>query len=279
MVEAGKFAKRLEGKVAIVTGAGQGIGYATARRFAEEGAKVVVAEIHAETVETTTRDLMGMGAEALAYRVDVGDTCQTRQMVMDVVKHFGRIDILVNNAGVSSKSSVLEVTPDEWDWLQRVNQRGLFFCLQAAAKQMIAQIPAAVIEAGRAERSYGKIINLSSIAGRRGRADAVHYSVSKAAVITITQAAAMALTPYNINVNAICPSVIPTPMWDELDRVQTEAHGMPRGEWFNKRVARIPLRRAGTVEEIAAMAAFLCSSEADYITAQTFNVDGGSEMN
>jgi NAD(P)-dependent dehydrogenase (short-subunit alcohol dehydrogenase family) len=144
---------------------------------------------------------------------------------------------------------------------------------------MIAQIPDEVKQAERAERSYGKIINLSSIAGRKGRADALHYSVSEAAAITITQGAAMALAPYNINVNAICPSVIPTSMWDELDRIQTEERGMPRGEWFKQRVERIPLKRAGTVEEVAAMCAFLASDEADYITGQTFNVDGGSDLN
>lgn len=269
----------LKDKVAIVTGAGQGIGYAIAERLAGEGAHIVIAEINRDTVHKAAEHCASLGVEALAYPIDVGDVQQINQMVQDVVARFGRIDILINNAGVSNKAAFFELTPEQWDGLQRVNQRGLFFCLQAVARQMVAQIPDAVKESGQAERSYGKIINLSSIAGRRGRADAIHYSVSKAAVITITQGAAMALAPYNINVNAICPSVIPTAMWDELDRVQTEAHGMLRGTWYKDRVAKIPLKRAGTVEEIAAMTAFLCSDDGDYITGQTYNVDGGSELN
>jgi NAD(P)-dependent dehydrogenase (short-subunit alcohol dehydrogenase family) len=270
---------RLKDKIAIVTGAGQGIGYAIAAQFAREGAHVVVAEINPDTVHEATENLSQLGAEAWACPIDIGDTDALQPMVDAVVDRFGHIDILVNNAGVSEKASLLELTPERWDWLQRVNQRGLFFCLQAVAKQMIAQIPDEVKQAGRAEHSYGKIINLSSIAGRKGRADALHYSVSKAAAITITQGAAIALAPYNINVNAICPSVVPTPMWDELDRIQTEERGMARGDWFRQRIERIPLKRAGTVEEVAAMCAFLASDEADYITGQTFNVDGGSELN
>jgi NAD(P)-dependent dehydrogenase (short-subunit alcohol dehydrogenase family) len=270
---------RLKDKVAIVTGAGQGIGYAIATQFAREGAHVVVAEINSDTAHKAAADLSALGGEAWVYSVDIGDSDALQPMVEAVVARFGRIDILVNNAGVSEKASLFELTPERWDWLQRVNQRGLFFCLQTVAKQMIAQIPEEVKSAGQSDRSYGKIINLSSIAGRKGRADALHYSVSKAAAITITQGAAMALAPYNINVNAICPSVIQTPMWDELDCVQTEERGMVRGEWFKQRVARIPLKRAGTVEEIATMSVFLASQESDYITGQTFNVDGGSELN
>jgi NAD(P)-dependent dehydrogenase (short-subunit alcohol dehydrogenase family) len=270
---------RLKDKIAIVTGAGQGIGYAIAARFAREGAHVVVAEINLDTVHKSAAELSQLGVEAWGYPVDIGDTDALQPMVDAVIERFGRIDILANNAGVSEKASLFELSPERWDWLQRVNQRGLFFCLQTVAKQMINQIPDSVKRAGRAESSYGKIINLSSIAGRKGRADALHYSVSKAAAITITQGAAMALAPYNINVNAICPSVVPTPMWDELDRIQTGERGMARGEWFKQRVARIPLKRAGTVEEIAAMSVYLASDESDYITGQTFNVDGGSELN
>lgn len=271
--------KRLEGQVAIVTGAGRGIGWAIGERLSREGARVVVAEIDPRTAQAAAEAFSRVGPEGWAYPIDIGDTERSAELVQAVAERWGRVDILVNNAGVSEKASFLEMTPEAWDRVQRVNQRGLLFCLQAAARQMIAQMPDEVKQAGRAGRSYGKIINLSSIAGRRGRPDALHYSVSKAAVITMTQGAAMALAPYNINVNAICPSVIPTPMWDELDRAETEARGLPRGEWYRRRVERIPLKRPGTVEEVAALCSFLASTDGDYITGQTYNLDGGSELN
>ena len=269
----------LKDKVAIVTGAGQGIGFAIGERFAREGAHVVVAEIQGEKALEAATYFSSLGTEALAIPMDVGEPAQIELMIQTVVQKFGRIDILVNNAGVSEKADFFELTPERWDWLQRVNQRGVFFCLQAVAKQMVTQVPDSVKAAGFAERSHGKIINMSSIAGRRGRADALHYSVSKAAVITITQGAAMALAPYNINVNAICPSVIQTQMWAEIDRIQAETLNIPQGEWYKRRVKRIPLQRGGTVEQIAATVMFLCSEAGDYITGQTYNVDGGSEMN
>lgn len=269
----------MKGKVAIVTGAGQGIGFAIGEQLAREGARVVVADIQGDKAQAAAEYFSGLGAEALAITTDVGEPAQIDAMVRTVVQKFGRIDILVNNAGVSEKADFFEMTPERWDGMQRVNQRGVFFCLQAVARQMVSQIPEAVKAAGLADHSYGKIINMSSIAGRRGRADAIHYSVSKAAVITITQGAAMALAPYNINVNAICPSVIRTPMWEAIDRSQSEALNIPPGEWYKRRVARIPLKRGGTVEQIAAMVMFLCSEAADYITGQTYNVDGGSELN
>ncbi len=240
--------KRLEGKVAIVTGAGQGIGYAIGRRFAEEGAHVAVAEINRETVFKAARDFSDIGPEALACPVDIGDTDQTRHMVAEVTAHFGRIDILVNNAGVSDKVTLLEMTPEQWDYTYRINVRGLVFCTQAVAQQMIAQVPEEVKKAGKADRCYGKIVNIASIAGRRGRADAIHYSTSKAAAIAITQASAMELAAYNINVNAICPSAVWTALYEHLDQQMTDKLGLPRGEFFKQRVARIPLKRGGTVE-------------------------------
>src|SRR5262249_5700624 len=143
-----------------------------------------------------------------------------------VATRFGRIDILINNAGVLETLPLFDVTPAKWDWLMRVNQRGLFFCLQAVAKQMVEQIPAAVKAAGRAEQSYGKIVNFSSVAGRSGRPYAAHYSAAKWAVISITQSAAGYLAQYNINVNAVCPGVVPTPMWDDIDKTQSARFGL-----------------------------------------------------
>jgi len=271
-------AERLKDKIAIVTGAGQGIGKGVATRLAQEGAHVVIAEYNAEKAQAVAQELQALGVQSLAYPIDIGDTAQIEQMVVDVVKAFGRIDILVNNAGVLETLPLFDLTPEKWDWLQRVNQRGLFFALQAVAKQMVAQVPQAVKDAGRAERSYGKIVNFSSIAGRAGRPYAAHYSAAKWAVISITQSAAAYLAPYNINVNAICPGVVPTPMWDEIDRTQAERFGMKPGEWIQKTIESVPLKRAARPEDMAAAVAFLCSEDADYITGQALNVDGGVVM-
>lgn len=270
---------RHQGKVAIVTGAGQGIGKGVATRLAQEGAHVIIAEYNAENAHKTADELNASGQSALAYPIDIGDNAQVEQMVRDVVTKYGRIDILVNNAGVLETLPMFDLTPEKWDWLQRVNQRGLFFCLQTVAKQMVAQVPEDVKAAGRAPRSYGKIVNFSSVAGRRGRPYAVHYSASKWAAISITQSAAAYLAPYNINVNAVCPGVVPTPMWEDIDRVQSERFGMERGDWIKKSVESVPLKRAARPEDIAAAVSFLCSDDADYITGQALNVDGGLEMN
>jgi meso-butanediol dehydrogenase/(S,S)-butanediol dehydrogenase/diacetyl reductase len=270
---------RHQGKIAIVTGAGQGLGRGIATRLALEGAHVVVAEFNKANAETVAQELSALGPEALAYPIDIGDSSQIEQMVKQVVAHFGRVDILVNNAGVLETLALFDLTPEKWDWLQRVNQHGLFFCLQIVAKQMVAQIPEDVIQAGRAERSYGKIVNFSSIAGRKGRPYATHYSASKWAAISITQSAALYLAPYNINVNAVCPGVVPTPMWEGIDKTQSARFGLEQGGWIQKTIEGIPLKRAARPEDIAAAVSFLCSEDADYITGQALNVDGGMEMN
>jgi NAD(P)-dependent dehydrogenase (short-subunit alcohol dehydrogenase family) len=270
---------RHEGKIAIVTGAGQGIGRGVAKRLAQEGAHVVIAEFNPANAEEAAKEVSALGVEALAYPIDLGEVEKIPQMVADVVAHFGRIDILINNAGVNRTQFMLDIKPEDWDRVQRINQKGLFFCLQAVAQQMIAQIPDDVKQAGKAAQSYGKIVNFSSVAGRSGRPYAADYSASKWAVISITQSAALAFAPYNINVNAVCPGLVPTPMWTDIDRVQAERFGMNQGQWMQKSIDAIPLKRAATPEDLAAAVSFLCSTDADYITGQTLNVDGGIEMN
>lgn len=270
---------RHAGKVAIVTGAGQGIGRGVAKRLAQEGANVVIAEFNKANAEEAAAEVTTFGVQALAYPIDLGEPDNIAKMVADVVTQFGQIDVLVNNAGFNRTQHLLDIKPEDWDRVQRINQKGLFFCLQAVARQIIAQIPDEVKQAGKAAQSYGKIVNFSSIAGRSGRPYAADYSASKWAVISITQSAALAFAPYNINVNAVCPGVVPTPMWTDIDRVQAERFGLDQGGWMQKTIDGIPLKRAATSEDLAAAVSFLCSTDADYITGQTLNVDGGIEMN
>ncbi len=288
--------QRFTGKVAIVTGAGQGIGQGIALRLAREGAAVVVAEYNPATAATTTAEIEALGQPALAYPIDIADTAAVRQMVAEVTARFGRIDILVNNAGLVQTKPMLELTEEDWDRLVRVNQRGFFFCLQAVANQMIKQLPpelqtptlsdvVSLKKTDQAEtadtdlaNSYGKIVNLSSIAGRRGRPLSTHYAATKAAVISVTQSAALALAPYRINVNAICPGVVPTPMWAQIDQDRGRLFGAGPGEAMAAFIQAVPLKRAATPQDIAGAVAFFCSADADYITGQTLNVDGGYEM-
>jgi meso-butanediol dehydrogenase/(S,S)-butanediol dehydrogenase/diacetyl reductase len=270
---------RLSGKLAIVTGTGQGIGKAVALRLAREGADIVVVDINSETAGQTAQDIRALGPQAQAYPVNVAYPAEIQSMVDCAIVEFGRIDILVNAAGIAQTTPFLELTEDEWDRVIDINLKGTVFCMQAVARQMIRQVPQEVVAQGRAERSYGKIVNFSSISGRRGRSVQMAYAASKAAIISVTQSAALALSPYNINVNAVCPGVIPTPMWEQIDRDRSRIMGAPPGEAMKAFIEKIPLQRAGSVEDVAGAVAFLCSADADYITGQTLNVDGGFEMN
>ncbi|MBD3327540.1 glucose 1-dehydrogenase [candidate division KSB3 bacterium] len=270
--------QRFAQKVAVVTGAGQGIGRGIALRLAQEGADVVVADIQEEKAQQTAQDIQALGRQALAYQINLANVAEIQPMVDTVVKECGRIDILVNSAGIVQSKPLLEITEAEWDRMVAINLKGLFFCIQAVGAQMIAQVPEDVKAAGQTDRCYGKIVNLSSISGRRGRAYQTHYSATKAAIISVTQSAALAFTPYNINVNAIAPSVVLTPMWEQNIQDKSRMTGIDARKESEEFINRIPLQRPGSPEDMAAAAAFLCSAEADYITGQTLNVDGGFEM-
>jgi NAD(P)-dependent dehydrogenase (short-subunit alcohol dehydrogenase family) len=293
--------QRFAGKVAIVTGAGQGIGQGVALRLAAEGAAVVIADYNAGTAAETAVEIQVAGGQALPYAVNIADVGAVQTMMDDVVAHFGRIDILVNNAGVVQTKPLLDLDEIDWDRVIDVNQRGTFFVLQAVARQMIRQVPdfvrsaagVADVLSGELDRkaaeaattsgllaaSYGKIVNFSSIAGRRGRPLSTHYAASKAAIISITQSAALALAPYRINVNAVCPGIVPTPMWTQIDQDRAQLFGAKEGEAMAAFIQQVPLKRAATPEDLAGVVAFLCSTDADYITGQAINVDGGYEMN
>lgn len=270
--------ERLQGKSAIVTGAGQGIGRAVALRLASEGASVITADIDPKTAEQTVEDIRASNGIALSCGVDVASVANIQSMVDHAMAEFGRIDILVNAAGVVQTGLFLDLTEKEWDLVIDTNLKGTTFCVQAIGRQMIEQIPDDVREEGKASCSYGKIVNFSSISGRRGRAEQVPYAASKAAIISVTQSAALAFAPY-INVNAVCPGVVPTPMWEQIDRDRGRIAGVGPGESMKSFVERTPLKRPGTVEDVAGVVAFLCSADSDYMTGQTLNVDGGFEMN
>jgi galactitol 2-dehydrogenase len=253
----------LESKVAVVTGGARGIGRAICERYVEEGATVAVADIDLKEAEAAAE---AMGESAFALHLDVGRQESIDAMVSSVVEHAGSLDVLVNNAGIVSIGPFMEITPQIFDRIFAVNVKGLLFTLQAAARQMIKQ--------GRG----GKIINLASQAGRRGEALVAVYCASKAAVISITQSAGLALIKDKINVNGISPGVVDTPMWDENDALFAKYENRPLGE--KKRVVgeSVPYGRMGLPEDHTGMAVFLASSDSDYVVAQTLNVDGGNWM-
>lgn len=253
----------LDGQVALVTGAGRGIGAATAEALAEAGAAVVAVDIDGEAAERTAEATRAHGVRALARPVDVGDVAAIRSMIDEVVTAFDRLDILVNNAGVTRRADIMDLTEADWDRIHRVNAKGVFFCLQTAARVMIPQ------------RS-GRIVNIASIAGKgyAGTSNAA-YAASKGAVISLTRTAAQQLAKHDINVNAICPGVTRTELSDANLRVRAEQEGVSLEAMAARRAAAIPLGRACEPSDIAAMAVFLASPGARNITGQSYNVDGG----
>ncbi len=254
---------RLEGKVAVVTGGAGGIGAAIVERYVAEGAAVAIADRAIDPAEQLAKDL---GAKAFAVPLDVTDQASIDAMVATVVRRTGGIDILVNNAAVFDLAPIVEVTEKSWDLLFSVNVKGLFFTLQAVARRMIVQ--------GRG----GKIINMASQAGRRGEALVSTYCATKAAVISLTQSAGLDLIKHRINVNAIAPGVVDTPMWTEVDALFARYEGRPLGEKKRLVGGAVPYGRMGRPEDHAGAAVFLASTDADYVVAQTLNVDGGNWM-
>ncbi|MEO8004561.1 MAG: glucose 1-dehydrogenase [Betaproteobacteria bacterium] len=263
---------RLKGCTALVTGAGRGIGATIALRYAREGADVAIADLDEKTAQAVAEQVRELGVRSEAIAVDVREPAQSEAMIQQVMKSFGRLDILVNNAGVIRVRSFMETTPEDWDFIQSVNARGLFFALQAGARHMLKQAP---LGEGR---PCGKIINIASIAGRGGRAMLGAYAASKATAINVTQTAALELAP-KLTVNSICPGAVETEMWKQIDREWSEHEKRPIGSIWKERTRNVPMHRSQKAEDLNGMAVFLASADSDYITGQSYHVDGGLVMN
>ncbi|SIT53957.1 Sorbitol dehydrogenase [Mesorhizobium prunaredense] len=254
---------RLRGKSALITGSARGIGRAFAEAYVREGATVAIGDINLEAAENTASEI---GGNAYAVKLDVTDLASIEAALKAVETRAGGLDILVNNAALFDLAPIVEISKASYDRLFSVNVAGTLFMLQAAARSMIA--------AGRG----GKIINMASQAGRRGEALVAVYCATKAAVISLTQSAGLDLIKHRINVNAIAPGVVDGEHWDHVDALFAKYENRPKGEKKRLVGEAVPYGRMGTAQDLTGMAVFLASDEAEYIVAQTYNVDGGQWM-
>jgi 3-oxoacyl-[acyl-carrier protein] reductase len=245
---------RLKDKNAIVTGAGQGIGRSIALKLAQEGTNVVIAEVNADTGAQTAKEVEALGRKVLFISVDVANQKQVQAMADQVLKDWKRIDILVNNAGFDRPGHLLKVKEEDWDAVLGVHLKGTLNCIQAVVPHMI-------------EKGYGKIVNLSSVWGKRGAVSEISYSSAKAGIIGLTKSVARELGRYQINVNAILPGLILTPTIAKMAE-----------KYQNMIIENTPLRRIGQPEEVANVVAFLVSDEASFVTGAMVEVSGGWNM-
>ncbi len=255
---------QLEDKFALVTGAGRGMGRAISLQLAEEGANIAVSDIDASTAEDTAVAVKQLGRESIVLPADMANLADIDRMFQQAKATFGRLDVVVNNAGVTKYLDIMDVQEEDWDRIHSINAKGVFFCMQRAARELIDQ------------GQGGRIINIASIAGKgyAGTSNAA-YAASKGAVISMTHIAAFQLGKYDINVNAICPGATITTMGTETMAGRAASSGQTMAELEQARDSRIPIGRANEPEDIAAMAAFLAGPGGRNITGQAFNVDGG----
>jgi len=251
---------RFQGKVVLITGAGGGVGKVIAKRFAEEGASVVINDLNLHKAESLTNQIKKEGFNAVTVKADVSKGVEVERMVNKVINHFNKIDILVNNAAVFAESiPIVDLEEEEWDRVMNINLKGVFNCSKSVIKYMMKQ-------------KYGKIINITSFTGKTGRVvysevgspTKAHYCASKAGIISLTKSLAFELAPYNINVNAVAPgSIAPEGTDEEKKRML---------------VTLVPLGRIGTSEDVANAVLFLASDEASFITGEILDVNGGTLM-
>ena len=254
---------RLAGKTALITGAARGIGLAFAKAYVDEGARVAIADIDIARARAAAQEI---GDAAIAVELDATRQDSIDAAVDATVEAFGGIDILINNAALFTAAPITEITREDYTRIFDLNVAGMLFTMQAVAKHMI--------ERGKG----GKIINMASQAGRRGEALVAVYCASKAAVISLTQSAGLNLIEHGINVNAIAPGVVDGEHWDGVDAFFAKYEGKAPGQKKKEVGEAVPYGRMGRAEDLTGMAVFLASDAADYIVAQTYNVDGGNWM-
>ena len=258
----------LDGRTVLITGAAGGIGGATARRLARDGARLVLSDLDGAAVEKLATEL---GQVAVA--ADVTRAADIARLVDEPYRRWGRLDVLFNNAGVIRVQPMLDVTEAEWDRVLSVNLKAAFFVLQAVARRMIEQGPIPGSEL------RGKLIHTASIAAYRGGNHLMTpYSASKAGVVSLARSAAQVLAPHRITSNCVCPGAVDTPMWHQIDREWGKLEGWGEGDAWKRRIRGIPLGRPETADDVAGVVAFLAGADSDYMTGQAINVDGGIVM-
>jgi len=257
---------KLKDKIIIVTGSGRGIGRGIALRLAKDGATVIINDINKENANKVSKEIQAMGQKSMAIIGDVSKEKDVQNLVDKVVAEYGKLDVMVANAGIAVIKTTVDTTVAEWDKVFAVNVRGAFLCDTIAANQMIKQ-------------KYGKIINCASIAAHSGFAFLAAYSSSKFAIRGLTQALAKELGTYGITVNAYCPGIVGTDMWDEIDEKMGPALGLGKGEVLAMYAKMIVMGRVSVPEDVACYVSYLASGDSDYMTGQTVMIDGGVVMN
>jgi 3-oxoacyl-[acyl-carrier protein] reductase len=245
---------RLNGKVALVTGGARGIGKAICQRLADEGASLAIVDIMLDVAEKTAEEFRAQGVNAMAFAANVAKPEDAEKTVAAVMEKFSKLDILINNAGITRDTLMLRMTENDWDAVIAVNLKGTFNFIKSAVRPMM-------------KSRYGKIVNIASVVGRMGNAGQANYSASKAGVIGLTKTAAKEFATRNITINAVAPGYIQTDMTNKLSEEATQAF-----------MQVIPMKRAGTPEDVAKVVYFLCSDDSSYVTGQVINIDGGMLM-